>query len=55
MFGSCEDLNGMKPIPRAVTVCQELSRISRVDRVHHVKSCDVDDKDFVLQSMVMFE
>ena len=23
MFGSCEELNGMKPIPRAVTVCQE--------------------------------
>ena len=21
---SCEELNGMKPIPRAVTVCQEL-------------------------------
>ena len=31
MFGSCEELNGMKPIPRAVTVCQEFSRISRVD------------------------
>ena len=23
---SCQELNGMKPIPRAVTVCQELSR-----------------------------
>ena len=24
---SCEELNGMEPISRAVTVCQELSRI----------------------------